>query len=179
MTQATNTTTTPPTDPREADSPTVPGQSPEMARAIMAASLVPVNEPTVLQLGKHLADVERALYCFNEDHFPPPGKDACDAAWARMILEERAEGLRMVLGTMVATSLPEAVIQTALIAHFSERVSSVNGDRCDSAGEAIERLVFSVLPVVAAHADLNIEDMGWSDIVRLRPGRFAGVGVEA
>ena len=102
-----------------------------------------------------------------------------DAMWARDILEERAEGLRMIIGTMTATTLPEAVIQTALAAHFAERVSSLNSAQSEAASEAIERLVLSALPVLAAHASMSIEDMGWSDLVRLRGGRFAGVGVQS
>ena len=43
---------------------------------------------------------------------------------AREILEDRVEGLRMVLGTLAATNMTDAGVQVALIGVLVERIST-------------------------------------------------------
>ena len=150
-----------------------------MTRALDAASKIPTSAPTVAALGAHLADVERALEAYGVDYFPENGPDAISAQYAREILYERADGLRLVIGTMQAATMADAAIQIALIPYHSERISSLNGAASEAAGTVIDRMAYPVLPIVAAAANLDIHGMGWEDLERLRVSRFTGVGVQS
>ena len=62
MAKANTTPITPIAEQLETDRKTVAGESPEIARALMAASLLPESAPTIAALGAHLAAVERTLF---------------------------------------------------------------------------------------------------------------------
>ena len=91
------------------------------------------------------------------------------------------EALRDLIASMPAFTLRDAAVQVEAIVIASSRLSSnVHTEaQVEIAADRIERMALSILPVIAAAADLDIQVMAWSDYMELRARRFEGVGVQS
>ena len=155
-----------------------------------AAAAVASTAPSILELGKHLAQVEisynahdvvelnRTLRGGDEDGLRH-AKNQAEAA--QLILGDRQEALRDLICTMPAKTLADAAIQVAAIVVISARLSASHHTAHQVTREAdkIERMALGMLPILAAASGLDMEAMDWADNDQLRPLRFTGVEVQS
>ena len=155
-----------------------------------AAAAVSATAPSILDLGKHLAQVEiaynahdivelkRGVRAGDEDAM----REATNRSEAaQIILGERQEALRDLICTLPAKTLADAAIHVAGIVTLSARLSAsiCTADQVTRAADKIERMALGMLPILAAAAGLDMEAMDWADNDQLRPLRFTGVEVQS
>lgn len=145
------------------------------AAAVSASALVPQHAPVIYDLGKHLADVERAYEARDSAH------DSASRRNALGVLDGRREALRDLICTMPAQTIQDAAVQIEVAATIASCLATNQFDAraIDRMAEQMERVLFGVLPIVAKAAGINLDAMFWTDLDTLRVSRFAGVGVVA
>ena len=155
-----------------------------------AAAAVAATAPSILDLGKHLAQVEISYSAHDivdlKRSVPAGDEDALREAKkraeaAQLILGDRQEALRDLICTMPAKTLADVAIQVAAILVIASRISASHHTPDQVAREAdrIERMALGMLPILAAASGLDMEAMDWADNDQLRPLRFTGVEVLA
>ena len=97
---------------------------------------------------------------------------------ALVTLTDREQALRFLISTLPATSLAEAAVQLgtastfAGILHASDWRDPATHHRLNELHDALNRIMLSVLPAVAAAAGLDLAAMCWDDLDRLRASLF-------
>ncbi len=132
--------------------------------------------PPIIDLGRALAsnDIE-----YNQlDHLM--GRRTVAEDQAMNLLLTRRESLWHLISTMPAMTLADAAVQIGVACHFAGTVECSDWsspdrlERLEELAGALERICLSVLPLVAEAAGLDLAQLDWSDLDRLRASRFYG-----
>ena len=167
------------------DSVTPDGDTPKEGgeiAATFAALEVLTDAPTALDLGRQLANAERAYHAFDSVVLRQgTSRTADDGIDARSILEDRLEALRTLISTTPARSLQDAAVLVAEAAIVAGRVAESNFDKMqiEEFLARLERMLVSAAPLIAKAAGLDPTEMEWAHRDYVRLSRFAGVGVQS
>ncbi len=144
-----------------------------------AARAVANTAPSVFALGQHLAALERAHEAYDPVNLQRAASavDETQQRAARAIQEDRMEALREMIASMPALTLKDAAVQVEAITVAASLLSCSTHTEAqvEAIADRIERMALSILPLIAAAADLDLEAMFWTDNLTLRAHRFAGV----
>ena len=130
--------------------------------------------PPIIDLGRALASTD--IEYDRLDHLM--GRRTVAEERAMDLLFTRRESLWQFISTMPAMTLADAAVQIGVACHFAGTVECSDWsspDKLKHLGEladALERICLSVLPLVAAAAGLDLAEMDWADLDRLRASRF-------
>ncbi|MGI4944850.1 MAG: hypothetical protein ACRYHQ_30555 [Janthinobacterium lividum] len=93
-------------------------------------------------------------------------------------LEDQREALQTLIATMPARTLGDTAVQIAIAFELANDLECNvhSADEVEGLATRLATLLLSVLPVIAAAAELNPGDMGWeAEVGYLYAGRFAGL----
>lgn len=148
-----------------------------------AVRVVANTAPSVFSLGQHLAALERAHEAYDPVNLQRMASavDETQQRAARAIQEDRMEALREIIASMPALTLKDAAVQVEAITVAASLLSCSTHTEAqvEAIADRIERMALSILPLIAAAADLDLEAMFWTDNLTLRTSRFEGVGVQS
>jgi hypothetical protein len=131
--------------------------------------------PSIHDLGRRIA----ALYVVHdrcdEDGVQADGfsaehraQDGMDIAHAQII------AAREMICAMPAVTLADAAVQIAAAVVVADQIDGAA--RCEHTliqlEKKLDRLLLSALPLIAEAAGLGMDEMGWSDLAKLRAHRF-------
>lgn len=94
---------------------------------------------------------------------------------ADRLLFDRLTALRSVVGTLPAQTLSDCVVQINVAAHWIMRMTCNDLDPSDikECSDNLERIVISVLPVMAAAAGMDLVEFALNEVTDLHEGRFS------
>ena len=145
----------------------------------MSAASLPTSLPSIHDLGRRLAGLQ-AVYDANDSVNTRDESPAVQtrATAAREITFDQILAVQDVVATMPAVTLADAAVHVAVAANFAARIEGEAFSETELAdiGTKIERMLLSILPVVAEAGGLSIEDMGWQHMIDLRASRFEALG---
>ena len=153
-----------------------------------AAAAVALASPSLLDLGRQLATLlvsydAHDIVALKRATRGVAGEGLCSvsnrAVAAQAILGDRIEAVRALITTIPAQTIADVAVQIEQVAVMSSRLSADGENTHEVRGVAdqIERMAYSMLPIVAAAAELSVEAMNWEGSLALRVHRFAAVGV--
>ena len=141
--------------------------------------------PSITELGRMLATIagrELAIDLFpvgqrepaNEEERCAQSRDKVRKKTAYSLLFRRLDALRSVVSTLPAKDLADCVVQINVAGHMIMTISNNDMERpeIDELADAIERIMVSVLPVLAAAAGLDQVEYGLSEIVNMHEACF-------
>ncbi|MGI4941843.1 MAG: hypothetical protein ACRYHQ_14995 [Janthinobacterium lividum] len=136
--------------------------------------------PPVIELGWRLAALSAEIT--RQDGAALQARDDGPRHRAARRAIESLEGQRMALNALVATmparTLADTAVQIAVAFDLANDLEcNVHpADEVERLAIGLATLLLSVLPVIAAAAELNPGDMGWeAEVGYLYAGRFAGL----
>ncbi len=150
--------------------------------ASAAAALLPATTTMAANLGRHLADTERAYSAFDQVALKAGTlRNAPDGDDARAILDDRVEALRILISTTPAKSVQDAAVLISEALTIAGRLASslFSKDEADALANRMERMLLAAMPFVAEAAGLDMVEMNWADRDVLRMARYAGMGVQS
>jgi len=155
------------------------------------ATKVPSAElPSITQLGRVLGTTARreaAIDLIGSGQPPPADEEERRARASQQIrlntadrlLFDRLNALRSLVGTMPAKTLSDCVVQINVAAHWIMRMTcndldpSEISEHCDN----LERIIVSVLPVLAAAAGLDLVEFALDEVTDLHEARFPELAI--
>ncbi len=150
--------------------------------ASFAAALLPATTTKAAQLGRHLADAERAYRAFDPVALKRGTKGGAENGGdARTILDDRIEALRILISTTPATSVQDAAVLVSEALTIAGRlaVSRFSEHEAETLADRMERMLLAAMPFIAEAAGLDMAEMNWACRDDLRLVRYAGVGVQS
>ena len=153
----------------------------------MAKRVQPVTEteprlPAVAELGRLLAQARAALSRFDNASL------ASDDVTTKIIagrgldlMQDRAIALEALIATLPAKTLADAAVQLGVAYSVAETIEGICEDdyKLRLAERQLQRILVGALPVVAAAAGLDLDEMNLRHIIDLRAGRFPDLALEA
>ncbi len=144
-----------------------------------AAPSTKSRQPSILDLGHQLAGIGKEIIRQSDllAVHQADRKASKQAANAVALLEERESSLHHVVCTIPAVTLADAAVQVSVAVLLAEDIAAneLTADAVTRAAEKLERVLLSVLPVIAAAAGLNTSAMDWDQFAGLRADRFGGM----
>lgn len=134
--------------------------------------------PPILDLGRALAsnDIE---YC-QLDRLTATRSNTPIEDRTMSLLLTRREALWQLIATMPAMTLADAAVQLGVACQFAMGLAGSDWSSPEQRGHfaelagGLERICLSVLPIVAEAAGLDLVEMDWVDLDRLRANWFYG-----
>ena len=128
--------------------------------------------PSIEDLGRHLAAVEQAYHRYDAS---TDNTNRIQIDTDMELLDERGEALNALMATMRPKTLADAAV---LINAAWILAASLGGGEDDRKAalraRRLERILVGVLPVVAHAAGLDMEEMDWTQALKLAPHRYHG-----
>ena len=143
-----------------------------MSKATETPTTPPPAMPSVYRLGLCLASVNAE---YEQLEASEGNHDK-----ALTLLERREETLFELISTLPAMSIADAAVQIRVACIYADVLAACEWGkpdaqaRLDRSHEALNRIVLSALPHIAAAAGLDMDAMGWSAAARLRAAQFCG-----
>ncbi len=151
---------------------------------------VPCVLPSITELGRMLGTTSRREASVNglRDARGKPASEEQrrEIASENMLLDtadrllfRRIDALRDLVSTMPAETLSDCVVQINIAGHFVMKMTcnDLEKPELDHLSNAIERIMVSVLPVLAAAAQLDLAEFALDEITMLHEGRFPALAV--
>ena len=93
---------------------------------------------------------------------------------ADMLLFRQLDALRDVIGTLPAKDLADCVVQINVAGHLIMKITcnDLEKPELDELADAIDRIMVSVLPVMAAAAGLDLVEYALDEVANLHEARF-------
>lgn len=146
---------------------------------------VPCVLPSITELGRMLGTTSRREASVNglRDALGKPASEeerreraskSLRLDTADQLLFHRIDGLRDLISTMPAETLSDCVVQINIAGHLIMKVTcnDLEKPELDQLSDAIERIMISVLPVLAAAAGLDLTEFAFDELTMLHEGRF-------
>ena len=141
--------------------------------------------PSITELGRILGAIaqrEAAIDLIPVGEGEPANEEERRERWsenlrqktADILLFRRIDALREIISTLPAKDLADCVVQVNVASHLIMNVTcnELEKPEIDELAEAVERILVSVLPVMAAAAGLDLVEYSLDEVVMLREGRF-------
>jgi hypothetical protein len=132
--------------------------------------------PPILDLGRALASTEHDYRRLDD---ASAGRDLTTREVdAQRLLAQREEALRSLISMAPATDLVDAAVQIGAAASIASTLAdgdwteAATHERLDEMHSAVNRIMLSALPVIAAAAGLDLAAMAWDHVDELRAGVF-------
>ncbi len=146
---------------------------------------VPCVLPSITELGRmlgvitqreaaiHFVNVGRGEHV-NEEQRRDWASDDRRLMTADRLLFCRMDALRELISTLPAVTLSDCVVQINVAGHLIMKVTcnDLEKPELDELSDAVERIMISVLPVLAAAAGLDQVEFGLDEVANLHEGRF-------
>ena len=101
-------------------------------------------------------------------------KDDRRCSTADKLLYRQMEALREIIGTMPAQSLSDCAVQISVASHLVFKLTNNQTEKAEIAdlADAIERILISVLPVLAVAAGLDLIEFAFDETTGLHEAHF-------
>lgn len=153
-----------------------------MARATKVSS---AELPSITELGRILGTTARREAAIdligsgqplpaNEEERRARASQQIRLNTADRLLFDQLDALRSLVGTMPAKTLSDCVVQINVAAHWIMRMTCNDLDPAEMNArcENLERIMVSVLPVLAAAAGLDLVQFAFDEVADLHEARF-------
>lgn len=160
---------------------------------MMRASIGPQSPgalPSITELGLMLAVIakrEAGIDLVNVGRGKPANKEQRrewaiadrDQKTADRLLFTRLDALRELVSTLPAQTLTDCVVQINVASHMVMKITGNDLDKTelDQLSDAVERIMVSVLPVLAAAAGLDLVQFAFDEVADLHEARFPELAV--
>ena len=141
--------------------------------------------PSITELGRILGAIaqrEAAIDLMPVGEGEPANEEERRERWseeqrrttADSLLFRRLDALREMISTLPAKDLADCVVQINVASHLIMKVTcnELKKPDIDELAEAVERIMVSVLPVMAAAAGLDLAEYSLDEVANLHEGRF-------
>ena len=141
--------------------------------------------PSITELGRMLAAVTRREAAIdllpvgrgepaNEEERRARLRDELTNKTADSLLFRRLNALRDLISTLPAKDLADCVVQINVAGHMIMKITCNDLDKSEleELADAIERIMVSVLPVMAAAAGLGLVEYALDEVANLHEARF-------
>ena len=102
-----------------------------------------------------------------------------DLRTADSLLFARLDALRGLVSTLPAQNLSDCVVQINVASHMVMKITGNDLDKpeLDELSDAVERIMVSVLPVLAAAAGLDLVEFALDEVTNLHEARFPELAI--
>ena len=141
--------------------------------------------PSITELGRMLGTIARREAAIdllpvgrgepkNEEERRERRSEELRLKTADALLFRRLDALRDVVATLPARDLADCVVQVNVAGHMIMKITcnDLEKPELDELADAIERIMVSVLPVMAAAAGLDLAEFALDEVANLHEGRF-------
>lgn len=90
------------------------------------------------------------------------------------LLYRQMEALREIIGTLPAQSLSDCAVQVGVASHIVSKLANnrIDSDEVNELADTVERILVSVMPVLAAAAGLDQIEFALNEVSDLHEARF-------